>query len=156
MQDRNGRYIMLVKQNNVSQWKTTTWFHIIKNFFVVHDKHDRANRSDIADTSNRPGDLGLFEDISFVTALIVLLIVTLFTGCAFKILKWETWQVAVLRVSHQLTRILLHRSYAHDNTITPDLLSFSVHVTLSERKGSCMCADNFCKTTGTAIQCGVK
>jgi hypothetical protein len=31
--------------------------------------------------------LGMYEDVSFVTALIVLLIVTLFTGCAFKILK---------------------------------------------------------------------
>lgn len=100
--------------------------------------------------------LGMYEDVSLVTALIVLLIVTLFTGCAFKILKWETWQVAVLRVSHQLTRILLHPSYAYDNTITPDLLSVSVHVTLSERKGNCVCADNFCKTTGTAIRCGVK
>jgi len=31
--------------------------------------------------------LGMYQDISFVTVLIVLLIVTLFTGCAFKILK---------------------------------------------------------------------
>jgi hypothetical protein len=31
--------------------------------------------------------LGMYQDVSFVTVLIVLLIVTLFTGCAFKILK---------------------------------------------------------------------
>ena len=47
---------MLVKQNSVSQRKTTMWFHIIENLCVVHDKHDRANRSDIAYTSNQPGD----------------------------------------------------------------------------------------------------
>lgn len=82
--------------------------------------------------------LGMYQDVSFVTILIVLLIVTLFTGCAFKILKWETWRVAFLRVSHQLTRTLLDPSYAHNNTITPDLLSVSVLVTLSERKGNCI------------------
>ena len=47
---------MLAKQNIVSQWKTTTCFHIFENFCVVHDKHDGADRSDIAYTSNRPGD----------------------------------------------------------------------------------------------------
>ena len=31
--------------------------------------------------------LRMYQDVSFVTVLTVLLIVTLFTGCAFKILK---------------------------------------------------------------------
>lgn len=56
MQDRNGRCIMLVKQNKMSQWKTAMWFHIIDNFCVLHDQHNRADWSDIADAINQPGD----------------------------------------------------------------------------------------------------
>lgn len=151
MQDRNGRCIMLVNQNKMSQWKITMWFHIIDNFCVVHGKHDRANWSDIAHTINQPGNTKdvsrcIICDCTYCTADCYIVYWLCFQNLEMR----NIWLVAVWRVSHQLT-ILLHPSYAHINTVTTDLLLVSVHVTLSKRKGNCGCADKFCKNNRNCI-----